>query len=49
MAKPSTEQVLAIYRSVLARYEAVADPKADVQRRLIVRLERKLVEERREK
>jgi len=40
--KPSTEQLLAIYRQALRKYEAEGDPKAEVQRRLIARLESEL-------
>lgn len=37
--KPTREEKLAIYRRVLRKYEAEGDPKADIQRRLIARLE----------
>ena len=37
--KPTTDELLAIYRRSLARYEATGDPMAVVQKRLIARLE----------
>ena len=38
----STEQKLEIYRRSLREYEASGDPKAEVQKRLIARLEEEL-------
>ena len=37
--KPTTDELLAIYRRSLARYEETSDPMAVVQRRMIARLE----------
>ena len=37
--KPTTDELLVIYRRSLARYEATGDDMAVVQRRLIARLE----------
>ena len=38
--KPTTDELLVIYRRSLAKYEATGDDMAVVQRRLIERLER---------
>ena len=38
--KPTTDELLVIYRRSLAKYEATGDAVAVVQRRLIAQLER---------
>lgn len=40
MAKPTTQQKIASYKIVLAKYEREGDPMASTQRRLIARMEK---------
>jgi hypothetical protein len=45
MAKPSKQELIISYKRVLVRMEAEGNPQAEVQRRLIARLQREVDQE----
>lgn len=49
MPKPKASELLPRYRATLAKYEDEGDPRADIQRRLIARLELEAAEENKPK